>query len=144
MKFLVFRKSLRELFHLFPCNLPRYSQILAGILEFSSISLCLGVLCLGVLCLGLFWDSCLGKRAWEGSGLRGLLPEVSQVRFRVTRLTIGRPSEISWKHQLTCTERLRAAETGSDKLVIVVRWECPLCDLSIKYPPGGYESSTTP
>ena len=50
------------------------SQILAGVLEFSSISLCLGV-----LCLGLFWDSCLGKRAWEGSGLREIGPEVSHV-----------------------------------------------------------------
>ena len=65
---------MRELFHLFPCNLPRYSQILAGVLEFSSISLCLGV-----LCLGLFWDSYLGKRAWEGSGLQEIGPEVSHM-----------------------------------------------------------------
>ena len=50
MKFLVLRKSLRGLFHLFPCNLPRYSQILTGVLEFSSISLCLGVCALG--CFG--------------------------------------------------------------------------------------------
>ena len=34
LKFLVLRKYLRWLFHLFPCNLPRYSQILAGVLEF--------------------------------------------------------------------------------------------------------------
>ena len=50
MKFLVLRKSLQGLFHLFPCNLPRYSQILTGVLEFSSISLCLGVCALG--CFG--------------------------------------------------------------------------------------------
>ena len=74
MKFLVFRKSLRELFHLFPCNLPRYSHILARVLKFSSISLCLGV-----LCLGLFRDSYLGKGAWKGSGLEEIGPEVSHM-----------------------------------------------------------------
>ena len=51
MKFPVLRKSLRWLFHLFPCNLPRYSHILTGVLEFSSISLCLGVCALG--CFGI-------------------------------------------------------------------------------------------
>ena len=49
MKFLVLRKSLRWLFHLFPCNLPRYPQILTGVLEFSFIFLCLGVCALGRL-----------------------------------------------------------------------------------------------
>ena len=50
MKFPLLKKSLRWLFHLFRCNLPRYSQILTGVFEFSSISLCLGVCALG--CFG--------------------------------------------------------------------------------------------
>ena len=52
MKFLALRKSLRGLFHLFPCNRPRYSQIFTRVLDFSSISLCLGVCALG--CFGIY------------------------------------------------------------------------------------------
>ena len=78
MKFLVLRKSLRGLSHLFPCNLPRYSQILTGVLEFSSISLCHGVCALG--CFGIYamvrelgkdpgyrkWDRKLAMRSSKG------------------------------------------------------------------------------
>ena len=68
MKFLVLRKSLRGLFHLFPCNLPRYSQILAGVLEFSSISLCLGVcalVCFGIYALVRELEKDPGYRRWD-------------------------------------------------------------------------------
>ena len=68
MKFLVLRKSLRGLFHLFLCNLPRYSQILTGVLEFSSISLCLGVCALvyfGIYALVRELGKDPGYRKWD-------------------------------------------------------------------------------
>ena len=68
MKFLVLKKSLRGLFHLFPCNLPRYSQILTGVLEFSSISLCLGVCALvylGIYALVRELGKDPGYRKWD-------------------------------------------------------------------------------
>ena len=68
MKFLVLRKSLRGLFHLFPCNLPRYSQILTGALEFSSISLCLGICaldCFGTYAMVRELGKDPGYRKWD-------------------------------------------------------------------------------
>ena len=73
MKFLVLRKSLRGLFHLFPCNLPRYFQILTGVLEFSSISLCLGVCALvyfGIRALVYFGIHALVRELGKDPGYR--------------------------------------------------------------------------
>ena len=70
MKIPVLRKSVRRLFHLFPCNLPRYFQILTGVLEFSSISMCLGICaldCLGICALvkELGKDPGYGRWDWK-------------------------------------------------------------------------------
>ena len=68
MRFPILRKSLRWLFHLFPCNLPWYSQILIGVLEFSSISLCIGVCaldCFGTHALVRELGKDPGYRKWD-------------------------------------------------------------------------------